>query len=158
MPMLGDKPFEGWASGYDVDVYVESDSPEKAEYDSAVNKLLADGYIRYSSTRALATPTLVGVMAVLAEVVGGDAYYLDEELTFADVKVKRIRAVGEYAQKSVCIRLIKGSKIATISHMDVVCTKAYKEVSRDYLGDCPAYFIHPAPVMELLAKKLAELG
>ena len=158
MVMLGDGPFEGWASGYDNDVYIEPDSPEKAEYDSAVDKLLADGYIRFSPTRALATPTLVGVMAVLAEVVGGDAYYLDEELTFSDVKVKRVRAVGGYTQKSVCIRLIKGSKIATIKHMDVVMTKAYKEVSRDYKGICPAYFIHPTPVMELLSKKLAELG
>ena len=158
MSMLGDKPFEGWASGYDNDVYVEPESEEKAEYDSAVAKLLAEGYIRYSSTRTLATPTLVGVMAVLAEVVGGDTYYLDEEMTFADVKVKRVRAVGEYAQKSICVRLIKGGKIVNITHMDVVRSMAYKEVSRDYLGSCPAYFIHPTPVMDLLVKKIAELG
>lgn len=158
MSMLGDKPFEGWASGYDNDVYIEPESKEKAEYDSAVAKLLAEGYIRYSSTRALATPTLVGVMAVLAEVVGGDAYYLDEEFTFSDVKVKRIRVAREYAQKSASVQLTRGGRVATISHMDVVYTKAYKEVSRDYLGLCPAYLIHPTPILELLVKKLAELG
>lgn len=156
--MLGDGPFEGWASGYDSDSYQEPESPEKAEYESAVNNLLTAGYIRYSTTRALATPTLVGVMAVLAEVVGGDAHYLDEELLFNDVRVKRVPAVGEYAQKSICIRLIKGSKIVNITHMDIVSTKAYKEVSRNYQGNCPAYFIHPGPIMELLSKKIDELG
>lgn len=156
--MLGDGPFEGWASGYDNDVYIEPESNGKAEFESAVEKLLAEGYIRYSNTRALATPTLVGVMAVLAEVVGGDTYYLDEEIVYKGVRVKRVSAVGEYAQKSICVRLIKGVKVVNVTHMDVVYSKAYKEVSRDYLGSCPAYFIHPKPILELLNKKLAELG
>lgn len=40
MTMLGDKPFEGWASGYDNDVYIEPESENKAEYDLAVAELL----------------------------------------------------------------------------------------------------------------------
>lgn len=149
MPMLGDGPFEGWASGYDVDVYVEPEKqrsvfgPEWVEREGRTINLF--GEVEF----------LESVWWLISEIAGHVEHH---EYAFEDVKIIK-RKHNSRSDVPDEIRFLGSSgRMSILTRLDVFnwgCVKALYEGEE---GKTPKLrtFINKQSALELIANKYYE--
>ena len=149
MVMLGDGPFEGWASGYDVDVYVEPEKqecvfgPEWVEHESRVVNL--GGEVEF----------LEAIWWLIAEIAGRVKYH---EYVFEDVKIIKVKHSSRSDAPDEIRFLGKSGRMSVLKRLDVFNWGCIKALYEGEEGKTPKLrtFINKESALELIALKYYE--
>lgn len=148
MPMLGDGPFEGWASGYDVDVYVEPEKqsvfgPDWVEHESRVVNLSNE------------VEFLEAIWGLIIEIAGRVKYH---EYVFDDIRIIKVKHNSRADAPDEIRFLGKSGRMSVLNRLDVFhwgCVKALYEGEE---GKTPKLrtFVNKVSALELIALKYYE--
>ena len=149
MVMLGDGPFEGWASGYDVDVYVEPEKqsafgPEWTEHESRVINLSNE------------VEFLEAIWWLIAEIAGRVKYH---EYVFDDVKIIKVKHNSRSNAPDEIRFLNKNTnRISYLTRLEVFHWDCVKALYEGEEGKTPKLrtFINKTSALELIALKYYE--
>ena len=149
MPMLGDGPFEGWASGYDVDVYVE---PEK-------QSVFGPKWVEHES-RAINLTNEIGFLEAIwwlvTEIIGRTEYH---EYDLEDVKIIKVKHSNRADMPDEIRFLNKNTnRMSVLTKLDVFHWGCIKVVYEGEEGKAQKLrtFVNKASALELIALKYYE--
>ena len=121
MPMLGDGPFEGWASGYDVDSYIEPEKPEC---------VFGQGWVEHQR-RAInlskEVEFLEAIWGLLVEVAGYTKHF---EYEFNDLRIIKIKNDSRASAPDEIRFIGNNGRSTKLTRLDVFhwgCVKAVYE-------------------------------
>lgn len=149
MVMLGDGPFEGWASGYDVDVYVEPEKqqsmfgPEWVEHESKTINLF--GEVEF----------LEAIWWLMTEIIGNTKH---NEYVFEDVKIIKVKHSSRSDMPDEIRFLGKSGAVSVLTRLDVFkwgCIKAMYEGEEGKTLKLRT-FVNKQSALELIALKYYE--
>ena len=150
MVMLGDGPFEGWASGYDNDVYIE---PEKQEC------VFGPGWVEHESrvvNLSNEVEFLEAIWWLIAEVVGRVKYH---EYEFSDIRIIKVKHNSRSDAPDEIRFLNKNTnRMSVLTRLEVFHWGCIKALCEGEDGKIPKLrtFINKESALELIALKYYE--